>query len=194
MSIKYYNKLVRDKIPDVITNTGKACEIEVLQEKEYIEKLNEKLIEELEELRNAKLEEVAGEIADVMEVLFAIAETNGVSREEIENARQLKLQQRGGFQERILLKSVSYQKEKIRPKKQNRTQIPVNIYKGEELVKECASIQEAARWLKEDTGDKLKRYSVINNGIWHNEPYLCKGVTYYFLTDEESVKEHFNKK
>ena len=142
---------------------------------------------------SAKPEEVAGEIADVMEVLFAIAKINGLNEMEIENTRQLKLQQRGGFNDRILLKSVSYQNERTRPLKKSKNEIPVNIYKGEDLVMECNSIQEAARWLKLDTGDKLKRYSAINNGIWYDEPYLCNGVTYYFLTDEVSLKERFDK-
>ena len=51
MSVKYYNKLVRDKIPDIISNSDKTCEIEVLKEQAYIEKLNEKLKEELDELQ-----------------------------------------------------------------------------------------------------------------------------------------------
>lgn len=194
LEIKYYNKLVRDKIPAVIHSKGNLCEIEVLQENDYIERLNKKLEEELQELENAKTEEIAGEIADVIEVLIAIAEVNGISAGEIEKTRQMKLKERGGFNKRIFLKSVTYQQlERVRPIKKIKSEIPVNIYKNNELVKECSSIQAAARWLKEDTGDNVKRYSAINNGIWNDKPYLINGIIYHFITDEESLIEHFDK-
>ncbi|WP_256941182.1 nucleoside triphosphate pyrophosphohydrolase [Bacillus sp. EAC] len=106
MTIKYYNKLVRDKIPAVITKTGSKFETKVLSESEYIEKLNEKLKEELEEFYNATLDETVGEIADILEVLYALADTKGISVEEIERVRLQKKQDRGGFKDRILLKHV----------------------------------------------------------------------------------------
>lgn len=106
MTIKYYNKLVRDKIPAVISKSGSDYETEVLDEKEYIIKLNEKLNEELEELYNATPEETIGEIADILEVLYALAETKGITVEEIEKVRLQKKEERGGFKERILLKHV----------------------------------------------------------------------------------------
>ena len=106
MTIKYYNKLVRDKIPAVITKSGNAYETEVLGEEEFIQKLNEKLNEELEELYNATSEETVGEIADILEVLYALAETKGISIEEIEKVRLQKKEDRGGFKDRILLKHV----------------------------------------------------------------------------------------
>ncbi|MEH7399373.1 nucleoside triphosphate pyrophosphohydrolase [Gottfriedia acidiceleris] len=104
--MKYYNKLVRDKIPAVITRSGSTYETEVLDEKEYIEKLNEKLNEEIEEYYNATPEETVGEIADILEVLYALAETKGISIEEIEKVRLQKKEDRGGFNDRILLKHV----------------------------------------------------------------------------------------
>ncbi|PFH90743.1 phosphoribosyl-ATP pyrophosphohydrolase [Bacillus sp. AFS088145] len=104
--MKYYNKLVRDKIPAVITKSGSTYEAEVLGEKEYLEKLNEKLNEELEEFYNATPEETVGEIADILEVLYALAETQGISIEEIEKVRLQKKEDRGGFKDRILLKHV----------------------------------------------------------------------------------------
>ncbi|WP_353616188.1 nucleoside triphosphate pyrophosphohydrolase [Bacillus sp. AFS053548] len=106
MTIKYYNKLVRDKIPAVITKSGSTYKTEVLGEKEYIQKLNEKLNEELEEFYNATPEETVGEIADILEVLYALAEMKGISIEEIEKVRLQKKEDRGGFKDRILLKHV----------------------------------------------------------------------------------------
>lgn len=107
MTIKYYNKLVRDKIPSVITKTGQSFETELLTESEYLAKLKEKLKEELEEFYNAATDdETAVEIADIIEVLYALADIKGVSIEEIEKARLDKLEKRGGFKDRILLKHV----------------------------------------------------------------------------------------
>lgn len=106
MSMKIYNKLVRDNIPAVINETGSTCEIEVLDETVYFEKLNEKLKEELEEFYFARPEEVVGELADVIEVLYAIAESKGISVEDIEKVRKEKKEDRGGFKERIFLKTV----------------------------------------------------------------------------------------
>ncbi|WP_306298447.1 nucleoside triphosphate pyrophosphohydrolase [Bacillus sp. EAC] len=106
MAIKYYNKLVRDKIPTIISKTGSTFETTILSEQDYIKKLNEKLTEEVEELLNATPEEVVGEIADILEVLYALAETKEISIEEIERVRVKKKEERGGFKERILLKHV----------------------------------------------------------------------------------------
>ncbi|MDR7236523.1 hypothetical protein [Neobacillus drentensis] len=79
--------------------------------------------------------------------------------------------------------------ERIRPILQNKTEIPVNIYKGEELLKECPSIQQAARFFKKHTGTARYNWSAINKGIWFNEPYSINGATYFFLTDSEAVKK-----
>lgn len=106
MAIKKYNKLVRDKIPLIIEKTGDTYETEILGLKEYEKKLNEKLKEELVEFYLATTEEAIGEIADIIEVLYAIAETRGISVEEVEKVRLKKKEERGGFKERILLKHV----------------------------------------------------------------------------------------
>ncbi|MEH7502907.1 hypothetical protein V7152_12995 [Neobacillus drentensis] len=79
--------------------------------------------------------------------------------------------------------------ERKRPILQNKTEIPVNIYKGEELLAECPSIQEAARFFKNYTSAKRFNWSAINNGIWFDESYSVNGATYYFLTDPEAVKK-----
>ena len=83
--------------------------------------------------------------------------------------------------------------ERKRPKIQNKNEIPVNIFKGEELIAECPSIQEAARFFKEETGAKRFNWSAINNGIWFDEPYSKDGTTYFFTTDEEAVKNKMEK-
>lgn len=101
--MKIYNKLVRDNIPEVIKASGKTCEIEIVNGKEKQELLEKKLLEEVNEyLEDKNLEE----LADVMEVLFGLANELGYSEEDLLNKRNEKLQERGGFKEGIVLKSV----------------------------------------------------------------------------------------
>ena len=101
--MKVYNKLVRDLIPEVIKNSGKECEIEIADKEQKEELLEAKLMEEVNEyLEDKNLEE----LADVMEVLFALAHNLGYSEEDLLNKRQEKLEERGGFKEGIVLKKV----------------------------------------------------------------------------------------
>jgi hypothetical protein len=77
--------------------------------------------------------------------------------------------------------------ELVRPTIKNGTDIPVNIFKGANLVQECATIKAAAMWLKKDTNSEKISWSPINKGIWFNESYSVNGVTYFFTTAEEAV-------
>lgn len=83
--------------------------------------------------------------------------------------------------------------EKKRPKLQNKVEIPIKIFRGEELIAECPSIQAAARFFKKVTGASRFNWKAINNGIWFNEGYSMDGTTYFFTTDEEAVKSKFGK-
>ena len=103
MNIKVYNKLVRDRIPEIIEASGKSCTCETLSDERYIALLNKKLQEEVTEyLESGTLEE----LADIGEVKHAILDYKGISLEEFQRVRSEKLQERGGFQKRILLKEV----------------------------------------------------------------------------------------
>lgn len=98
-----YNKLVRDYIPDIITASGKKCTVQTLSDDEYLEKLDAKLEEELNEyLESGSLEE----LADLLEVLYAVTEARGYTREELERVRAAKAADHGAFRKRILLKTV----------------------------------------------------------------------------------------
>lgn len=98
-----YNKLVRDKIPEIIEVSGKTCETKILSNEEYLQMLDKKLDEELAEYRKDQNIE---ELADLLEVLYATAKARGYSIEELEHVRVEKQKARGGFEGRILLKSV----------------------------------------------------------------------------------------
>ena len=101
-SIKYH-KLVRDEIPRIIKKSGKTCITSVLSESEYIEMLDKKLNEELAEYQESKTLE---ELADLLEVIRAVAVARGSSIEEIESIRKEKASARGEFKKRILLLEV----------------------------------------------------------------------------------------
>lgn len=102
--MKKYDKLVRDKIPEVIKKSGKECEFIVAQKEERYELLERKLKEEVGEfLEDKNLEE----LADVMEVLFGLADNLGYSEEDLLSLREKKREERGGFKEGIVLKSVN---------------------------------------------------------------------------------------
>lgn len=95
-----YNKLVRDKIPAIIENQGKIPCIRILEDEEYTLHLEQKLDEEVGEYHKDKTLE---ELADILEVVYALAENLGCSKEDLINAYQKKHNERGGFSERILL-------------------------------------------------------------------------------------------
>ena len=99
-----YNKLVRDRIPEIIRSQGKECVCRTLTEQEYIDFLDAKLNEELAEYQESKSME---ELADLLDVVRAVALARGSSIEEVEQIREAKAAKRGGFSKRILLTEVS---------------------------------------------------------------------------------------
>ena len=101
--MKTHNKLVRDKIPEIIQNAGKTCTTHTMSDDEYIASLDMKLQEEVAEyLQDKNLEE----LADVVEVLRAICIARGYTLEELEKMRAKKVDERGGFEKRIYLEYV----------------------------------------------------------------------------------------
>ena len=103
MGVITYNKLVRDKIPEIIESDGKTCKTELLSDEEYIKMIDAKLDEELAEYHKDQNIE---ELADLMEVIYAAALARGYSLEDLEMVREKKAQERGGFEKRILLREV----------------------------------------------------------------------------------------
>lgn len=98
-----YNKLVRDKIPEIISASGKKASCRILNKNEYITELDRKLNEECTEYQTDKNIE---ELADMLEVIYAIAEARGYSAAELERVRLEKSEKRGGFSQRIFLENV----------------------------------------------------------------------------------------
>lgn len=106
MERKIFNKLVRDKIPEMLEANGGEPETETLTEEKYINCLYEKLKEECEETINSySKENLMEELADLLEVMMAISNANGFNFSEIEKIRLAKKEKRGGFDSKIFLKS-----------------------------------------------------------------------------------------
>ena len=103
MKVIKYHKLVRDKIPEIIESSGKTCTTAVLSSADYVAMLDEKLNEELAEYQESKSME---ELADLLEVVRAVAIARGSSFDEIELIRKQKAEARGGFEKRLLLTEV----------------------------------------------------------------------------------------
>ena len=101
--IKKYNKLVRDRIPEIIESSGRICVMESLSDEDYLRMLDAKLDEELAEYH---ADQNIEELADLMEVIRACAMARGYSVEELEQVRAEKAAKRGGFEKKILLKEV----------------------------------------------------------------------------------------
>lgn len=102
-----YNKLVRDKIPEIIKSNNGEPYIRELNDIEYWEYLLKKDSEELEEVRTASTtEERKKELADKLEIIRAMAEFNGFTLQDVIDEAETKKEKRGGFKKRLLLEKV----------------------------------------------------------------------------------------
>lgn len=101
--MKTYHKLVRDRIPEIIESSGKACVTKILSDEDYLRMLDAKLDEELAEYHQDQNIE---ELADLLEVIRACAVARGYTVDELEVVRAEKASKRGGFEKKILLKEV----------------------------------------------------------------------------------------
>lgn len=95
-----YNKLIRDRILEIMDQEGKKYETRVLKDKEYLIELNRKLQEELKEYYESGEVE---ELADIAKILYAIVKYKGVSQEEFERIRMNKAEKRGAFDKKLFL-------------------------------------------------------------------------------------------
>lgn len=97
---KEYNKAIRDKIPEIMRKTGKICNVKKMDNQEFLAALEDKLMEEMNEYYESRSPE---ELADLMEVIYRIAELKGVSPKQLEQIRIQKNNDRGDFSENLFL-------------------------------------------------------------------------------------------
>jgi len=98
-----YNKLVRDKIPEIIKQKGKIPLIHKAEDLEYWQKLKEKLQEETNEFLNTSNEE---ELSDILEVIDTICDFKRFDKNKLDLIKKKKAEERGGFKKRIILDEV----------------------------------------------------------------------------------------
>ena len=100
---KIFNKLVRDRIPEIIEASGKTCLTATLSDDAYLHMLDQKLNEELAEYQESKSME---ELADLLEVMEAVVRARGHTWDDLIRIRTEKRTKRGGFEKKILLKEI----------------------------------------------------------------------------------------
>jgi len=95
-----YNKLVRDKVPEIIKKSNSTPIIHKANKKEFELKLIEKLTEEMKEFKKSGNVE---ELADLLEIIYAICDLKDVDKRKIESIRKKKAKERGAFKKQIIL-------------------------------------------------------------------------------------------
>ncbi|MDB4839855.1 nucleoside triphosphate pyrophosphohydrolase [Nitrosopumilus sp.] len=95
-----YNKAIRDKIPEIIAESGKKCNTKQLDDESFLAELEKKLIEEVNEYTESKDVE---ELADLLEVIYRISELRGINSDELDEIRKDKAGKRGKFDSNLFL-------------------------------------------------------------------------------------------
>ena len=103
---RVYNKLVRDKIPDIIKKNNEECIITTLNE-EYKKALEDKLVEELNEVLESTGNNRIEELSDMIEVIASLAKLEGKTLNDVIEASSKKKEKRGGFDNKIFLLKVT---------------------------------------------------------------------------------------
>ena len=99
----FHRKLVRDRIPEIIEAAGDSSRASILGVREYKKLLRKKLVEEAKELTTVKKGEIKKELADVLQLVKSIAESEGLSIGGVEAERRKREKLRGAFKKRIFL-------------------------------------------------------------------------------------------
>ena len=95
-----YNKAIRDKIPEIIAESGKKYNLKQLDDESFLAELEKKLTEEVNEYSESKDVE---ELADLLEVIYRISELRGVNSDELDKIRKNKAEKRGKFNSNLFL-------------------------------------------------------------------------------------------
>ena len=95
-----YNKAIRDKIPEIIAESGKKCNTKQLDDESFLAEIEKKLIEEVNEYTESKNVE---ELADLLEVIYRISELRGINSDELDEIRKDKAEKRGKFDSNLFL-------------------------------------------------------------------------------------------
>lgn len=101
--MRTYNKLIRDRIPEIMDAQNVDYRVTVMTDSEYRQALLDKLLEEAQEVALASPDEVAKELADLQEVMHALMEAVGLTPEEVGEVQARRRRERGGFRNKLML-------------------------------------------------------------------------------------------
>ncbi len=102
-----YNKLIRDRIPEILTGAGYTYDIVTMNEQEYQQALREKLVEEALEAASADSQHLITELADLHEVIDALTTSNGITPGDVRAEQERRRAERGGFTQRFRLLKIT---------------------------------------------------------------------------------------
>lgn len=103
---RIYNKLVRDKIPNIIKEKKETPVVKILDDDEYKEALEKKLYEEYQEVIEASGEDRVEELADMLEIIKVLAKLENKTLDDVIEIANKKVDKRGAFEEKIFLEKV----------------------------------------------------------------------------------------
>ncbi len=98
-----YNKLIRDRIPEIIRQARRKCEVETMSRSEYHQALLNKLVEEAKEAAQAEPDNLVEELADIHEVIDAILINLEIDKDTVLAKQEQKRQEKGGFAKKLRL-------------------------------------------------------------------------------------------
>ena len=158
-----YNKLVRDKIPEIIEAENKKPIFRTLDDEEYIVELERKLYEETNEyLESESIEE----LADILEIVYSLCEANGQSIHELEKICNAKRENRGGFSKRIFLideKSEESEQAEIDNLLKENRELKATIQKLKLKIEIYENNPQSLKLYADKTWDKEKYYDIIGD-------------------------------
>lgn len=105
------NKLVRDKIIELMQSNGSKMYWFTLQDKDFIKQLKIKLIEEAQEVLHSNKNNIIDELADVMELVDYLAQLHDINNEQLQQAKNNKREEKGGYEKRIFLTFAEHPKD-----------------------------------------------------------------------------------
>ena len=98
-----HNKLIRDRIPEIIRQAGREFEVKTMSQHEYHQALLNKLVEEAQEAAQANSDDLVEELADIYEVIDAILNNVEIDKRLVVAKQEQKRQEKGGFNKKLRL-------------------------------------------------------------------------------------------
>ncbi len=99
-----YNKLIRDRIPEIVKEAGWVPTVRILRKSEFLGAVKKKVFEEAEELIQSEDKRgIIDEIVDIQELLDVLASEIGITKPEVKKLQGIKRKKRGGFKKRLFL-------------------------------------------------------------------------------------------